>query len=147
MKKILISIIVVIILIVLGLIALIFDWGRSGSPVNNIPAQTTEIPIEVFFPKDNQEVSSPIEITGKARGYWYFEAVFPIVLVDDDGNIITSGYATADTEWMTTDFVNFHAYIEYPPINTGRATLILKKDNPSDNPEFDQSIFVPVILK
>ncbi len=147
MKKILISVIVVVILVVLGLTALVFDWGRRGVVVNNIATTTEELPIEVFFPKENQEVSNPIEITGKARGNWYFEAVFPIDLVDTDGNIISSGHATADTEWMTTDFVNFHAYIEYPATSTGRAILVLKKDNPSDNPEFDRAIFVPVILR
>ena len=46
------------------------------------------------------------------------------------------------------DYVNFTASLEYSKsTSTKHALLILSKDNPSDNPEFDQSIFIPVILK
>jgi|GEM_PF-5955498 len=148
MRKAIISLIVVVILALLAFVALMFDWGRKGTiTTNNISTTTAELPIVVFSPTENEVVRSPITITGKAKGNWYFEAVFPIDLVNSNGDIIGHGQARADTDWMTTDFVNFHAYVEYPATSTGRAILVLKKDNPSDNPEFDQSIFVPVILK
>ncbi len=147
------------ILIVLILLVLIFDWGRKGqlpglnnnistSTVEQNSSSTLDMPIVVSYPLDNQEVSSPIKIKGKARGYWFFEASFPIQLADIDGNIITTVIATAESDWMTTDFVNFTAEVNYDNASsTGPALLVLKRDNPSDNPEFDQSIFIPVILK
>ena len=151
----------VIILTTLVLIALVFDWGRKGNEISNIDQNITasstaeqnfssisNMPIVVSYPLDNQEVSSPIKITGKARGSWFFEAVFPIQLIDIEGNIITSTFATAQSDWMTSDFVNFTANVEYDKtLNSGPALIILSKDNPSDNPDFDQSIFIPVVLK
>ncbi|MFH1454753.1 MAG: Gmad2 immunoglobulin-like domain-containing protein [bacterium] len=159
MKKTIIS--TIIILITLILIALVFDWGRREvkAPEIDLNASTTEnilqnststlnMPIVVNNIKDNQEVSSPIKIEGKARGNWFFEASFPIQLVDASGNIISSTIATAQSDWMTTDFVNFTATLEYNKASSaGPALIVLSKDNPSDNPDFDQSIFVPVVLK
>ena len=152
MKKIF-AIITLILLIALS--AFVFDWGRKESkiPEIKINATSTEVtstnmPIVVSYPTDGQTVTSPIKITGKARGNWFFEASFPIQLVDSNGNIIATSIGTAQSDWMTTDFVNFTSTIEYNRASsTGNALLVLNKDNPSGNPEFDQSIFIPVVLK
>jgi len=123
----------------------VFDWGRKEVVA---PTTLTELPIQVAFPKDNQDVRSPIKISGKARGSWFFEGSFPIDLVDASGNIIGQGIATSTSDWMTEDFIDFSSEISYTrPTSTARALLVLKKDNPSDNPDLDQSIFIPVILK
>ena len=155
-------IVTVVILVAIILIALIFDWGRGG---NNIPKDSninvsssstdeqksffgSELPIVVKNIKDNQEVSSPVKIVGKAKGNWFFEGSFPIDLVDTNDNLIGSAIAKADGDWMTTDYVNFTASLEYDKSTSSKhALLVLSKDNPSDNPDFDQSIFIPVILK
>ena len=159
MKKVIILSITVIVAIVLT--ALVFDWGRKVSqteeinpntfPIEDIlqsSTSTTDMPIVVNNIKDDQKVSSPITIEGKARGNWFFEATFPVQLVDAEGNIIATTTARAETDWTTTDFVNFTAVLDYEKsTTTSRALIVLSKDNPSDNPEFDQSIFIPVILK
>ena len=141
----------VIILIIITLLVLVFDWGRRGTKLSQIDVNstsTTEMPIVVNNIKDNQVVSNPIKIVGKARGNWFFEASFPIQLVDADGNILASTAAKAESDWMTNDFVNFNAELTYTKAtSTRRALLVLNKDNPSGNPDFDQSIFIPVILK
>ena len=148
MKKLIISTLATIAFIVL--IALVFDWGRKGESLQNdnknISSTSTLIIVDNI--KDNQEVSNPITILGKARGNWYFEATFPVKLVDLDGNILVSTFATAESDWMTTDFVNFSVTLEYvKSTSTDRALIVLSKDNPSGMPEFDQSIYIPVILK
>jgi hypothetical protein len=147
----------IILIILLGIsTTLIFDWGRGSveAPVviNNqdfiLSTSTEDLPIIVDYPKEQDEVTSPFTITGKARGYWFFEADFPIQLVDSDGNHIANAIGQAQTDWMTTDFVDFKAEISYPKPETSKpAFLILSKDNPSDIPELDQSIFIPIILK
>lgn len=147
MKKTVISISAIVIAMVLT--ALVFDWGRREviAPETDT-VTTTDLPIFVNNVKENQEISSPLKIEGKARGFWFFEASFPIQLVDTDGNILATAIATADGEWMTTEFVNFTANLEYvKPTSTNHALLILNKDNPSGDPDKDQSIFIPVILK
>ena len=63
--------------------------------------------ISVSTPKKNAVVSSPIELAGKARGTWYFEASAPVKLLDKEGNLLAQSYVTAQGEWMTEDFVDF----------------------------------------
>lgn len=143
MRKLIVVFIVLIVIVVVT--GLVFDWGRKEVVA---PIQDQGLPIEVYFPKDNQEVKSPIKITGKARGFWFFEGSFPIDLVDSSGNIITSTIATSTEGWMTENFIDFSATLEFSkPTSTIHALLVLKKDNPSGNPDFDASIFIPVLLK
>lgn len=103
--------------------------------------------IRVGVPSYLAHISSPLSISGEARGTWYFEASFPIVLTDLNGNVIAQHYAEAQSEWMTEDFVPFKATLEFKkPASTTKAILILKKDNPSGLPEHEDEIKVPVIL-
>lgn len=113
-------------------------------------AQQSDL-IKLDSPVPNETISSPLKITGKARGTWFFEASFPVTLTDWDGRIIAEHYATADGEWMTEEFVDFTASLEFTnPYNSGdpefmsRGTLILKKDNPSGLPEHDDYLEIPV---
>lgn len=100
--------------------------------------------IRIENPHPNQEIQSPLEITGEARGTWYFEASFPITLEDNDGNIIAERYAEAQDEWMTEAFVPFKAELEFGTTTAKTGWLILKKDNPSGLPEHDDALRVPV---
>jgi len=104
--------------------------------------------IVICSPLPNQEITSPLEITGQARGPWFFEADFPVILTDWDGLIITEHYAIAQTDWMTTDFVEFKATLEFEkPELYNRGSLILKKSNPSDLPENDDALEIPIFFK
>src|SRR5450830_1862820 len=55
--------------------------------------------IRIFSPQSNETVQSPLTITGKARGSWFFEASFPVILTDWDGLIIAQGIAQAKGDW------------------------------------------------
>ena len=63
------------------------------------------------------------------------------------GELITQSYATAQSEWMTTDFVPFEASLEFTIDKEQAGVLVLEKDNPSGLPEHSDEIRVPVILK
>lgn len=105
--------------------------------------------IRLTTPRPNQVIRSPLTITGEARGTWFFEASFPVILTNWDGLIIAQGIATAESEWMTTDFVPFKATLTFTPDATAysnKGTLILRKDNPSGLPEHDDSLEIPVVL-
>ena len=103
--------------------------------------------IRVNTPLPNQTIQSPLVILGEARGYWFFEASFPIILVDWDGLIIGQAIAQAKDDWMTEDFVPFEAVIEFEvPIVKNNGALILRKDNPSGLPENDDAFEVPVFF-
>jgi hypothetical protein len=100
------------------------------------------------------EISSPLTVSGVAKGPWFFEASFPVILTDWDGRIIAQVPVQAQGEWMTTDYVRFSGEIKFTkpenPTNQDyakRGFLIFKKNNPSGLPEHDDSREIPVVFK
>jgi len=108
--------------------------------------------IRLSSPLPESTIESPLVITGEARGGWYFEASFPVILTNWDGLIIAEGYATAKGDWMTEEFVPFTATLNFNiPQETldvsTRSSLILQKSNPSGLPEHDDALEITVFLK
>ncbi|MEK7520133.1 MAG: Gmad2 immunoglobulin-like domain-containing protein [Patescibacteria group bacterium] len=104
--------------------------------------------IELFTPAPLSVVASPLAVAGKARGIWYFEASFPLILTDWDGRIIAESHAAAQDEWMTENFVPFTGTLTFEkPLYGTKGTLILKKDNPSGLPEHDAALEIPVLFE
>ncbi len=103
--------------------------------------------IVIDSPLPDTVVTKDLVITGKARGQWFFEASFPIQVLDKDGTIIATGIGEAKGDWMTTEFVPFTATIKVPDSYTGTLTIVLNKDNPSDMRENDASISFSVKKK
>lgn len=100
--------------------------------------------ISVSLPADDAKIGNPVMVAGKARGYWYFEASFPIKVYDANNLLLGTGIATAQSDWMTVDFVPFTANITYTAATTATGKLVLERDNPSGLPENDMSIEIPV---
>ena len=112
--------------------------------------------IKVYAPKPLGSIASPLRIWGEARGTWYFEASFGVTLVDWDGRIIAEGYASANGNWMTEEFVPFEGELEFtnPAFSdtatdhfSHRGTLILQKANPSGLPERSDTLEIPVVFE
>jgi len=103
--------------------------------------------IKIDNPRPNAVVGNTIEISGQARGSWFFEASFPIKLIDEKGNVLATTIATAKSDWMTEDFVPFEAKIEFTKPGIKKANLMLLKDNPSGLPENDDFLRVPIRLE
>lgn len=121
-----------------------FRW-KEGALVSS--------PIVLESPDEGSVVSNPLKVTGMARGMWYFEASFPLTLVDWDGKIIAESHAEAKENWMTEEFVPFEGTIEFAtPYKPGdqdfmkRGALILQKDNPSGLPEHSDALEIPVVF-
>lgn len=113
--------------------------------IGNVLQKTDYIQLE--YPQPSTSVKSPLTITGKARGMWFFEANFPVVVANWDGLIIGQGYAEAQTDWMTEDFVPFKATITFEkPDYKNNGTLILQKANPSGLPEHDNALEIPILF-
>ncbi len=100
--------------------------------------------IRVSYPRPNARIVSPVFIEGEARGYWYFEASFPIKVLDANGTELGVGIARALGEWMTEDFVPFKTTIAYSKPQTDTGTIVLQKDNPSGLPENDDELRIPI---
>lgn len=114
--------------------------------VGNVLEKLDKIVLETPLP--SSFIDSPLTIKGQARGTWFFEASFPVVLVNWDGLIIAEGFATAESDWMTEDFVPFTASLNFTPDTTvsNRGALILQRDNPSGLPENDDALEIPVFF-
>lgn len=96
--------------------------------------------------KPGQTIQSPFTVKGKARGYWFFEASFPVKLIDANGNLVASGIAEAKSDWMTQEFVPFSVVLEFFAPATEKGTLILEKDNPSGLSENADELHIPIVF-
>ena len=112
------------------------DYGSLTPGKENLIRVTTPVP--------NQIVKSPIQIEGEARGTWFFEASFPIRLLDANGKELGVAVAQAQDEWMTENFVPFKAELRFSNPTTVAGTLVLEKDNPSGLPEHDDELRLPI---
>ncbi len=102
--------------------------------------------IRIDSPRPNESIKSPLKITGQARGNWFFEADFPIRLLDEDGSDLGQAIGEAKGQWMAEDFVPFSAELEFTAPKGKTGLLILKKDNPSGLPENNDALRVPIIF-
>lgn len=100
--------------------------------------------IRVTAPSEGNVIKSPLTVTGEARGTWYFEASFPVRLIDGNGKELAVVPAQAKGDWMTTDFVPFEATLTFATPATATGTLVLEKDNPSGLPEHTASLRIPI---
>ncbi len=99
--------------------------------------------IVVESPVAGSVVSSPLAISGEAKGGWFFEGSFPVYLLDANGEELAASYVTAQSNWMTADFVDFTGSLEFSP-TTESGTLLFKNDNPSGLAENEVSFELPV---
>ena len=100
--------------------------------------------IELQSPLPGTVIQSPLAVEGTAKGPWYFEASFPVYLLNAAGDTIARTPAQAEGEWMTTNMVPFKATLEFTAPADGSGTLILSKSNASGLPEHDDELRVPV---
>ncbi len=100
--------------------------------------------IRVISPVAGEKITSPLTVTGEARGTWYFEASFPVKLTDEAGNVLAIAPAQAQGEWMTEEFVPFSVQLTFTPPASEKGFLVLEKDNPSGLPENDDSFSLPI---
>lgn len=121
------------------------EGAPAGGTFSYINASSDLIVVD--SPKPGETVGQVISVSGSARGYWFFEASFPIELLDMSGTVIGQGVAQAEGEWMTEEFVPFKARIELPTPYYGDVIVVLKKDNPSGEPENDASVRFPVVIQ
>lgn len=124
----------------------------STTPTTNTPiglTLTSEKGISIFVTSLKTDLlsSSPMKISGRAPGNWFFEANMPVTLTNWDGLIIAQGHVNASGDWMTTDYVPFEGQIEFTQPDYGeKGYLILHKDNPSGESQFDDSVEMTVKL-
>lgn len=100
--------------------------------------------ITITTPLSNATISSPLKITGKAPGSWFFEGQFSISLKDSAGNVVAKGPTDISKDWQTDGPVTFNATLKWTKTVKGNGVLVLQKDNPSGLAKNDDSVEIPV---
>jgi hypothetical protein len=116
------------------------------NPSPSSPSTLGSDSISISAPKANASVSSPITLSGQARGNWFFEATAPVMVMDNQGKTLGQGFIQATGDWMTTEFVPFTGNLSFS-FPTGTSTdgvIVFMNDNPSGDPSRSISVRVPV---
>lgn len=119
----------------------------SSTPENPQPVISPDQHVEVGAPLSGETISSPARISGNVTGGgWFFEASFPVRVVDADGTVLGQGQARALSDWMSTDSVPFAATVPFQKSHSLTGAIVLSKDNPSGDPAQAMSFTVPVLF-
>ncbi len=121
---------------------------QAAHPSSVVPA-TSEVLVTT---PDAEEVFSAaggtIPVAGQAVGSWYFEASFPITLLDQHRKVIGSTNGQAQGDWMSKGMVPFTATLTYPAQAPNSAGfVVIHNDNPSGDPARDKSVEIPIVFK
>ncbi|HVS80006.1 MAG TPA: Gmad2 immunoglobulin-like domain-containing protein [Candidatus Paceibacterota bacterium] len=106
-------------------------------------ATDTAPTIAVDAPQPDDAVVSPLRVSGKARG-WYFEATFPVRLLDSKGRTVAVGAAVASGDWTSRTEVPFTARLTFSAPSTETGTLVLERSNSSGLPDQSAEVSIPV---
>lgn len=94
--------------------------------------------------KNNDLINSPLSISGKVDSNWFFEASFPVKILDNNRNIIKETTATTKEDWTKDGQISFNVNVEFDPKDFISGFMILRNDNPSGLKENIKSLEVPI---
>ncbi|MDD5032708.1 MAG: GerMN domain-containing protein [Candidatus Pacebacteria bacterium] len=133
------------------------EWVKHGSPYAEKPAEpcgnnfqdnnngvALNDSVRLVSPKSGDTISSPLIVKGEARGSWYFEASFPVKILNEKEEVLAAVPAQAGGDWMTENFVPFETEISFDAKGAKTGFLVLEKDNPSGLPENSAEVRIPV---
>ena len=148
-----------IVLFVSGALMVVIYFGILGKPVKEnekVQRKNNVLPVSNLKEEKNEsddikeiniendmKIKSPLIISGEARG-WYFEGVFPITLVNENGKNLGRTNAKAQSDWMTDDFVPFEATLLFGQSAAKKGKIIFEKSNPSGLPDNRKIFEIPV---
>ena len=140
---------------VVAMVALVFDYyfckaGWCAWPIKEGVVKEDVLlsygAIHLYGFIANSLIESPLQIKGEAPGAWFFEAVFPIRLMDSSGKEIGRTHTNATADWMTINYVPFTATLTFTEPTTATGTLVFAKDNPSGLTGNAGEVDVPVVF-
>jgi hypothetical protein len=118
--------------------------ARPDSAATPASAEPSSKDVMLDTPAAGSLVVSPLWVVGRARGSWYFEAEFPIRLLDANDTLVTWSSGRARGEWTTQDYVPFATMLNFSTPATETGTLVLERSNPSGLPEHAAEIRIPI---
>jgi len=88
--------------------------------------------IIITEPQPNQVITTPLQIKGKANG-WFFEGDFPVRLITANGVNLGISYVTGSLTWMDPGMQDFAGTIEFDTpheVSCDHGFLVITEDNP-----------------
>lgn len=146
MKK-LVIVFAIIIVILLGILLFVpAAKGPTHTAMNNVAGlASADGHLLATAPIPNASITSPVTVHGTITGGgWFFEAVFPVKIMDADGTVLGQGQARAESEWTSSGTVPFTATVPFAKPHSETGTIVLAKDNPSGDPANDMTLVIPV---
>ncbi|MFA6392164.1 MAG: GerMN domain-containing protein [Patescibacteria group bacterium] len=161
MKNKYLIIIIVILIVVIGVMIFYLiqnDGVNSNSSLNSNGQQDTNTAIntnsntnsamqsdvQVTKPVPDETVNSPLTVAGRAKGSWFFEAVFPVQIVDENDKQIGYGNAEAIGDWQTENYVDFTALLTFTKGSATAGFLVLQNANPSGIKSLEKELRIPI---
>lgn len=120
------------------------DGKSFTKDIGNELEYADEIIIE--SPRPNEHIWSAWNVSGRARGSWFFEGSFTAELFDENNQSLGTVILQAQEDWMTAEFVPFRGQLIFSPPNTKKGVLKIHNNNASDLPEHDKEITIPVMF-
>lgn len=129
------------------------NWIKHGNPSAPVPTEICnggENKIEdntliLSNFRENDLLESGFIIEGKIKDGFFFEGTFPVEVQDDNGVTLGRTFANAQTDWMTTDYIEFKTQpISFEKKENSSGYIVFKKDNPSGLSENDREIKLKV---
>lgn len=148
--KIIVIIFGIIIVVLLGILIFVPSAKSPTVPTTTEPSAviSPDGKVHVVAPVENAVIASPAVILGTVTGGgWFFEASFPVKVLDGDGTVLGQGPAQAQGDWMSIGTVPFGASISFTRPNYATGTIVFAKDNPSGAPQNAESFSIPVRFK
>ena len=122
-------------------------YSSTSGSAKFIPADAINY-IHLSTPLPNIATIAPIRVTGEARGSWYTNQLFSVILKDYKGNVIASTQAAAVGNWLTEKFIPFETTVTFTTQPSGsRGTLVLGSNAPAGSPTAGMRVEIPVIFK
>jgi len=123
----------------------------NPSPINNYntnrPMLGNIADMVSFSILPNTKVSGVKSYQGSIKGTYFFEANILINILDANKNVLKNSNATATTNWMTVEPVEFEGNIDFTGLPKGEAYFEIHNDNASGLPENDKSVLIPIIIE
>lgn len=150
MKAAKILVVLMAVIIIALLAVLIFYPGPAKAPMTagSQSVISSDGHLAVASLKSGNLVRSPLTVTGTVTGGgWFFEATFPVKVLDGNGTELGVAAAQAQADWTSTGTVPFTAVVQFSAPQYATGTVVLSKDNPSGAPQNDESLSIPVRFK